>query len=257
MPIVAVAQLFLSRALRPDGGIVVDGAFGPRTKEAVKQFQVRQGLNPSGIIDGLTWQRLNSQNGQIIDSVDATENVDERGRMRGETDRHREWEETDIREAGGRPIVHYGMTNGFGHVLQRIRSSSTNGNTILLRLHGHGSPGNQVLSSGKMGGVASEIASDFIDWDYIRDALRILRPIFSPFASVQMMGCKVGRGAGGLRLLAGLAETWNVPVSAGVNTQLGGGPATFVFEGPVRTVFPNGLNLRTWAAQLPGANICL
>lgn len=253
LPIVAIVQLLLNRALRPDGGIMVDGAFGPRTKEAVQQFQVRQGLNPNGIINSLTWRRLNAKNYQIIDSVDATENVDEHGRMRLDTDRHWEGETTDIRNEGGEPVVHYGMSRGGRHVLQSVMARAELGNVMLLRFHGHGSPGNQALSSGKMDGT--EFMTEHMSHEGSRTSIRQLRSIFSPYASVQLMGCRVGRGERGYRLLQGLAELWGVPISAGTNTQYGGGGSTFVFEGPIRTAFPNGLSLRHWAAQLPDANV--
>ncbi|WP_428658407.1 peptidoglycan-binding domain-containing protein [Runella sp.] len=253
LPIVAVTQLLLNRALRSEGGIVVDGTFGNKTKEFVQHFQRLRGLNPTGFIDGQTWQRLNQRHGQIIDSVDATEQIDIHGVYRDI-----EKEGDDIREEGGEPLVNYGMSRGARNALNRIRNTAELKNVLLLRLHGHGSPGVQVLSSGTRGGHYSDVRGLFFtkSFEIVKNVFAELRPIFSPYGSVQLMGCSVGRGEKGYRLLHGLAEVWGVPISAGMNTQFGGGGiSTFVFEGPVRTIFPDGLNLRTWAARLPGANV--
>jgi len=48
------------RALRrtPDPGLVVDGAFGPATASAVKQFQQGAGLVVDGIVGPNTWNAL-------------------------------------------------------------------------------------------------------------------------------------------------------------------------------------------------------
>ncbi len=36
----------------------IDGIFGPKTAEAVKDFQSKHGLNPDGVVGPLTWQEL-------------------------------------------------------------------------------------------------------------------------------------------------------------------------------------------------------
>ena len=50
----------LQRALRrtPNLGLVVDGAFGPLTEAAVKEFQQGAGLAADGIVGPLTWNAL-------------------------------------------------------------------------------------------------------------------------------------------------------------------------------------------------------
>ena len=50
----------LERALRrtPNPGLAVDGAFGPKIEEAVKQFQEGAGLAVDGIVGPATWAAL-------------------------------------------------------------------------------------------------------------------------------------------------------------------------------------------------------
>ncbi len=50
----------VQRALRrtPDLGVVVDGAFGPKTEAAVKAFQKGAGLDVDGIVGPQTWDAL-------------------------------------------------------------------------------------------------------------------------------------------------------------------------------------------------------
>jgi peptidoglycan hydrolase-like protein with peptidoglycan-binding domain len=50
----------LQRALRriPNLGLAVDGAFGPKTETAVKEFQEGAGLAVDGVVGPLTWAAL-------------------------------------------------------------------------------------------------------------------------------------------------------------------------------------------------------
>jgi D-alanyl-D-alanine carboxypeptidase (penicillin-binding protein 5/6) len=51
-------QRTLNHRMKLDPGLSVDGDFGPATETAVKQFQVSQGIAPSGILDTATWKAL-------------------------------------------------------------------------------------------------------------------------------------------------------------------------------------------------------
>ena len=48
----------LVEAVQERLGLRVDGVFGPRTKEAVKSFQISQGLVGDGIVGPMTWRKL-------------------------------------------------------------------------------------------------------------------------------------------------------------------------------------------------------
>lgn len=49
----------LQRELNQEGyHLPVDGSFGPKTKEAVVQFQREQGLAPDGVVGARTWEKL-------------------------------------------------------------------------------------------------------------------------------------------------------------------------------------------------------
>jgi hypothetical protein len=76
-----------------------------------------------------------------------------------------------------------------------------------------------------------------------------IKPVLSTFGSVQLLGCFVGSGSGA-QLVQRLAQTWGVPVTAGVNNQTGGGTDTFRFEGATITGFPPGFNLKTWSKAM-------
>ena len=43
-----------------NGGLVLDGRFGPKTKQATIGFQVCAGLTPDGVIGAFTWKALDT-----------------------------------------------------------------------------------------------------------------------------------------------------------------------------------------------------
>ncbi|MEM6628754.1 MAG: peptidoglycan-binding domain-containing protein [Bacteroidota bacterium] len=225
LPTVAVAQMLINRYA--DSYIRVDGIFGRETQRAVRAFQTS---DPSGQIRNATWRALNRPRYQILDSVDATDPdiLDHQ----------------DISGQGGDPIVNYGMSSGAPQVVDRVLAQGQIGNVVLLRFHGHGSPGHMIVASG-----VTDSGSAFVDrygpgfYRY----LERLRPLFLPFGSVELNGCRVGRGIRGRNLLQGMANALGVPVTAGIQSQYGGGNSTFRFEGPTRTICPYGQSLRDWA----------
>jgi peptidoglycan hydrolase-like protein with peptidoglycan-binding domain len=46
-------------------GVTADVAYGPQTQGAVTEFQRQHGLEPTGIVDGTTWQALQQSNSAL------------------------------------------------------------------------------------------------------------------------------------------------------------------------------------------------
>ena len=58
--------------------VTIDGIFNSATKNAVKEFQELNGLTPSGIVDDMTWnklQYLSNKNPNGVDFLDQSENI--------------------------------------------------------------------------------------------------------------------------------------------------------------------------------------
>lgn len=239
LPSVAAAQILINRGMSQGSYITVDGIYGRNTREAVRNFQREKShLTRDGIVGENTWRALTlGENLPVLDSVDLT-NPKDMG-----------YEDAAIRDAGGSPIVNFGMCGGVKVVMQKIQMQASEGNVLLLRFHGHGSPGEMGLTVGTGSEISSEFGTTFLD-----SLARFVSPlsrVFSSFGSVELHGCRVGAGSDGRRLVSALANAWGVPVSAGLRTQYGGGLSTFRFEGPTITAFPRGGNLKTWAHSLP------
>jgi uncharacterized protein (TIGR02594 family) len=58
-PEVAQLQRLLNQKLIPSPNLTADGAFGPRTEDAVRRFQTQHRLSADGIVGPQTWARLN------------------------------------------------------------------------------------------------------------------------------------------------------------------------------------------------------
>jgi hypothetical protein len=247
-PTVVALQVLLNRKLERGTAVEVDGHFGPKTRQAVIEFQALQRLeSQTGDVWKETWARLTEGTGlTVLDAVDET--------MSGET------KVKDIEAAGGRPVVTGGMYNGAEDALWRIsRQAGRPGSLVLLRFQGHGKPGVMGVSIGT-GGLQDakkrpitrfqrgHLGADTLP--FLERGLAALRPCFAHFGSVELMGCRTAGDISGRKLLVDLCAQLGVPVSAGVLKQLSQNPAslsTFKFEGPIVTAFPGGGTLRTWA----------
>ncbi|SEP70663.1 protein of unknown function [Azotobacter beijerinckii] len=239
LPSVVAVQILLNRKMRQGAYLVVDGIYGAKTREAVHGFQLEKGyLIADGVVGQSTWRALSEgENLQVIDSVDLTQSKD------------MGYEDAAIRGTGGVPVVNFGMCNGVQEAMRQIQAQAGAGNVVLLRFHGHGSPGSMGVTVGTGSEISSEFGVTFLD-----SLARFVAPlagIFAPFGSAELHGCRVGAGRDGQRLVSALASAWGVPVTAGVRRQLGGGLTTFRFEGPTFTGFPRGGDLKGWARSLP------
>jgi hypothetical protein len=165
----------------------------------------------------------------IIDVVDATE----------ASDRH---EVETIKKAGGDPIVYYaGLCGAVGQVVSDImRRAETQGSIGLLRFHGHGAPGMMNIAAGKQSMFQHQSGISLSNLSGTKAELCRLKPYFAKNGRVEFHGCNVAEGPDGQSFLLQLAKIFGVPVSAGTQSQYGGGAKQFKFEGPVHTAKPDG-----------------
>lgn len=238
LPAVGVLQKLLNRT---GATLTADGMFGPRTKAAVQAFQRPRGLGNDGVVGERTWPRLVAGLNcmEIVDCIDVFDPS------------LCDTEARDIRRVGGRPFLMGGMSNGVEQAVNDIIRGVGGFSVFLLRFHGHGSPGVAGISDGT-GAIPGEHRSS-IHRDNLAQVLPIvgrLRYIFGPYGCVQFMHCSTGRGPDGRRVLQSIADELDVPVSAGIQDQYGGGTATFRFEGPTFTAVPGGGSLQSWCRGL-------
>jgi len=237
LPVVTTLQIWM-RIHRPQTIIKADGQFGPKTKQAVKNFQDFHHLANDGVVGKNSWHKLTDVTGfQTIDVVDGTDSS------------LVALEANDIRAAGGDPIVVFGMSNGVDFVMSQIAARARPGKVALLRIHGHGNRGMQNVTGGDINGAPHLASISNSNFGQIAGSLAQIKGIFMGYASVQLLGCSVGGRSGGRTLVGRLADTWGVPVTAGFFDQLGGGINTFIFEGPTVTGFPGGATLASWSFE--------
>ncbi|WP_426957167.1 DUF4347 domain-containing protein [Muricoccus radiodurans] len=239
LPSVTTGQILLRRH-RPGAAITADGRFGPRTKAATSAYQkAHPPLGGDGIIGPNTWNNMMQISGfQTVDLVDGTDPS------------LVTLEARDITQAGGTPIIVYGQSNGLQYAMQQIAARARPGKLALLRIHGHGNKGMQNVTGGEIYGAPHMASISLERFEESVPALMLIRDRFTGFGAVQLLGCEVGGGAQGKALVRRLAQTWGVPVTAGVNTQFGGGNRTFRFEGPTVSGFPNMMDLAAWSARV-------
>lgn len=237
LPAVGVLQKLLNRG---GSNLTADGDFGERTQTAVINFQRPRGLVADGVVGQNTWPRVSAgANLPIMDCID----IFDPSLM--------DLEMKDIQNAGGNPLVIGGMSNGVAQAVQMILGASP-GNVFLLRFHGHGAPGVAGISFGHGGaGFGHRADIDLSNLPIMIPLLTRLRGIFGPYGCIQFMHCSTGRGPNGQTVLRAIANAVGVPVSAGVQDQLGGGANTFRFEGPTFTAVPGGGSIASWASSRP------
>lgn len=237
LPSVTTAQILMRRH-RPQTLITSDGHFGPKTGNAVWKFQDHHTLRRDQIVGPITWHKLEDVSRlRTIDMVDGTDPS------------LVQMEAADLRKAGFDPIVLFGMSNGLEVAMNEIAARGGNGQTMLLRFHGHGNNGLQNVTGGEINGAPHLAAISLSNFGQIEHLLIRIKRIFAEFGAVQLLGCDVGGGKG-TALVERLAQTWGVPVTAGIHTQFGGGRATFHFEGATVSKFPGGATLKGWSSAM-------
>lgn len=235
LPIVGVTQVLLKRA---GYDVKADGNFGPRTREAVRNFQRdHRPLVVDGVVSVQTWPRLVDREPgfTVLDCIDVGDPS------------LQELEVGHARRHGGNPLVIGGMCNGVEQAVSMICGAAPAGSVSLLRFHGHGTAGGAGIGAGDWSlGDNASVARASMASIFTR-----LRGIFSPYGCIQFMHCSTGQGAQGTTVLQAVANAAGVPATAALRIQYGGGSTTFRYEGPTKTAIPGGGDLKSWAASLP------
>jgi len=248
-PKVATIQILLNQfTLKVN--IPVDGEFGPKTRDAVEQFQ--RSLTPPLKVDGIfgsdSWAAMRRLSGDsivnLVDSVDAAGSADAISRL--------QFAGSSVFDAWSNIVVVMQRKETLADAARRIIASVKPGSIALLRFFGHGDAGDQGISAGKAASTADTaiIHSNVVKPRY-RQLLYPIRMYMCPYGSAELHGCNIGRGHKGTLLLQQLADLWGVPVSGGIPYQYDAGSnrAVFCFEGNVKTLYPHGLCLKAWAKK--------
>lgn len=235
LPAVAVVQVLLARA---GYQVRADGHFGPKTRDAVRDFQRdHRPLAVDGVVSVQTWPRLVDREPgfTVLDCIDV-----------GDPSLY-ELEVGHARRHGGNPLVIGGMCNGVEQAMAMICGAASPGSVSLLRFHGHGTAGGAGIGAGDWSlGEHANVARTSMARVFSR-----LRGIFSPYGCIQFMHCSTGQGVQGTSVLQAVADAAGVPATAALRVQYGGGSTTFRYEGPTKTAVPGGGDLKAWAARLP------
>jgi hypothetical protein len=161
-------------------------------------------------------------------------------------------EADDIQKAGGNPILIGGMSNGRAEAVANVYAAAPTGRMFLLRFHAHGRDGSFNIGKGRAGGEErNRINPDTYYYGRLNSTFAPLKTLFGRYGSVELLSCSFMSGPDGPPMLQSMATIMDVPVSAAVRTQQGGGTATFRFEGPTRTAFPKAGGLGQWCSLLP------
>lgn len=242
-PSVVLLQILLNRR---GAGLKVDGQFGPKTEQGVRDFQssLRMSLSPPGVAGEGLWPELFRGTGlRVVDAFDLGE--------------PRLARSADIAERGGSvPLRTGAMCNGVESVIQRaVGQASGPGTTALMRIWGHGNLGRWLtFSVGEVVDLAHEDPAAFeavrSEWrSYIDPAhfdvmvpiLSPMKAIFAPFGSFEAHGCSLGRVPKTRDLLRKLADVFGVPVTVGTGTQKipEDAKTAFRFSGATYTAYPH------------------
>ena len=268
LPTVATVQRLLNA--RRDTTILVDGAFGPITQNAVRDFQrMTHCTTINGRVDNATWNRLNQgMNFTVHDVIDIT-------------DPELLPDLRVIERYNNNPIVIGGMSNAVEQMVSSVISRTPYGSLVLLRFDGHGNNGIQVIGAGRgwvdifgipvprnkhnVSASQIELYKNTIGYSSIggsrrnlrniQDFLARLRPYFSPYGSVEFHGCHVAGGSEGRSFMRDVSDIVGVPATGSLISQDVGTVQRFM--GTTFTGCPNGVSLKDWSGSLPELNVSL
>jgi len=150
LPTVAYVQHRLTTSGLLTAPVAIDGHFGENTERSVREFQRAHGMTPTGSIDTNTWDALcYGDDRDVVESIDASDWVEcTAGHGVLAEDREHLMRGVD-------PIVSimYGQNMGMEEAIRRIVRRARPGRALLIRFHGHGSPGHMGVAHGMHGGV--------------------------------------------------------------------------------------------------------
>jgi Putative peptidoglycan binding domain len=250
-PAVGVLQKLLNRN---GAGLVPDGVFGHRTEMAVRDFQqrhIRDGLKVDGIVGIRTWPILTERDDLLI--VDCVDLFDATGE-----DKLPEVIIRNLKDVGAKRVDVPGLRNGVDVAMTEILRIVGKRKLFQLRFNGHGRPGSQSVSGG--GSRMDGSGSDSIEPGPSTFKLSMLKNAFGPYGCVEFKGCHAASGPKGHELLREVANAIGVPVTAGIQNQIGGSPGQYAFkvnsrmfgfQGPTVTAIPYGGSLHSWCRKLP------
>lgn len=197
LPTVGILQKLLNSW---GASLVVDGHFGPKTKDALCKFQLKNNIwNKPGEMDAITWALLRENiNFPIIDCIDVA------GKKRLQIHH----EVYDFDKLGGKHIDMGAMSNGIEQAIQNILVAVPSKDCGLVRFHGYGrrSGGGIAISVGKpasreetLSGINNYAIIDWEDGDYFATASKLapLRSIFGTYGSAEFHHCLVASSVGG------------------------------------------------------------
>jgi peptidoglycan hydrolase-like protein with peptidoglycan-binding domain len=246
-----------------------DGNFGPHTREAVKRFQAARKLQPTGEISGLEWHELEKiLSFQTYDHIDTDEVAVKlmKNPKQGAKALMADGLNYSLASlldlsllADSTPHEMMGASNAIELLIRNVTSAGRqNGKLGLLRIFGHGAPGYQSIAVGRLRPSQDDADDPRSSLTAtltrrLRSKFMAMAPVFHPFASAELHGCRVASSASGLTLLKDLANAWKIPVTGAIERQRSGSGQAFRFEGPTITVYPDKLNLKQWAERAEGA----
>lgn len=244
----------------------INGVWDSSCMRSIERFRARLKRPPMGPVDGrVFFQLIQGTKLKVIDSMDASA-----GPLTTVAKADFKWAGIEVLLNERKP------GQGVARAVDRIVERSKNHRICLLRLIGHGNGGNWICvalgdpvmlrKSGRMEEY-EELKADwqsYIDYSHYerhRPNLERITPLFAKFGSAEVHSCTVGSKQ--QELIQKMADTWGVPVTAGLGVQYIGAskvnrwgeyvPSTFSMEGDVFTAYPGKATLQSWANSIESA----